>query len=78
MQILTHLSQVALLAGDAQRALDLGLDSLAGSRRFDDRWAIAMAATTVGHARMAEGQVERARTAFDEAAKVFHDIGNPL
>jgi tetratricopeptide (TPR) repeat protein len=77
-QLLAHLGQVALDTGDFARAEQLCAESLDVAHRFDDRWAIAMSTTLLGHVDLAMGRVEPAGLRFRDSAEVFEAIGNPL
>jgi tetratricopeptide (TPR) repeat protein len=77
-QLLSHMSHAASGLGDAESAQSLARESLRIARAFNDRWAIAISTTQLGHLELGEHRLDPARAYFSESARIFQEIGNPI
>lgn len=70
-------SLVARLAGDLRRSEALAASSLAKARESGDRSGQASALTALGVARRMQGDFASGRDAYEEAARIYEQIGEP-
>ena len=67
----------ALLLEDAHKAEAICFEAIRLLRQIDDRWSLAWALSSLGHASLQLGKTEQARASFDECIRFAREIGNP-
>src|SRR5581483_9911298 len=72
------LSQVLLLLGEFDNALNQAIQALEDAQRFEQIWLEAGAKRVLGNILMAQGKYEQATSYFDQALRTFRKIDMPL
>jgi tetratricopeptide (TPR) repeat protein len=77
-RVLTNLSGLAIMQGDADRAEACAEESLELSRELDDRIGVVGALTIIAHVQLQRGDIEGARVTYAETVELVRELNDPL